>query len=419
MEGMMTSSYSLRNKPLKVLAVAILLVFATAGLADLVKLQRGGILLREGAGNFFPVIAVLDLGSEVTTLGAPQMGWQKVKSAAGEGFISANVLAAAPQGRMTPVAEIAQRSELKTEVTNTAISAMIKGLVGGPEGDKLATAALYPQVNPKEVAGFRSEFELEDLPPPIPASAVGMSLLPEIMAASPAIANNIANEWGGRMEAVEPYLNQINLWLAEQAGANSMAPVVIASKRGMNAQALPGGWVVIGGEILALTRDESEVAGLLAHELAHAILHHGEIGLKKEGWRAGAEDAFAELDESTSDNDTDLSDLEDYAKQVLASARRRYSIGDELQADSLGTAILARSGYDPSGLKRLLDRVAEQGGVRIAGRGSISISWIQSRQELADRQQAMEKQLKKYKRQIKKGARKEERFAARMGWLIR
>ncbi|MFH0882208.1 MAG: M48 family metallopeptidase [bacterium] len=392
--------------------LALLLLAATA-MAAPVSLKRGGVLLREGPGNFYPVLAVLQSGVAVNPSGEPEMGWQKVKSPAGEGWVSTNIFNAEAEGTVTPIAEISKRSELSGAVKNAAVSAMIKGMKAGPEGDALATMALYPQVDPNTTKTFRKGFDVEDEPAPFSASNVGLSLLPEIMAASPLIADNIAREWGGRDKRFEGYLNQVNLWLAERAGADAIAPVVIVSRQGANAQALPGGWVVVGGELLAMARDESEMAGLLAHEMSHAVLHHAERSLQKEGWRSGAESVFEELEQETSGS-TDTSDLEAWAKQVQASARRRYNRNQEFQADSLAVVITARAGYDPSGVLRVIKRLYEQEGGRLTGRGQLSLSWYGSRQELEQRISRLEEQLKHYSRKIKKGKRNVERFNMEM-----
>jgi Zn-dependent protease with chaperone function len=421
----MKSSRSSRSKIFAIIAgLTLLFIFPVLNtFADKVTIHRSGVLLREGPGNFYPVLAMLGEGSILETLGEPQIGWQKVKSGSREveqGWISVNVLRADPSGTMTDIQDISSKSKLSGSVTNTAISAMIKGLRAGTEGDKLSSLALSPPVDAAQSQQFRSGFETSGtIEPPLPASAAGMSLLPEIVAASPVIAVDLAEQWGGRLTSADAYLNMIYLWLAEQAGASTLAPVVITARSGMNAQALPGGWVVVGGGLLSVAADESELAGVLAHELSHGALHHGIKGLEREGWRAGAEDAFAELEAETSSDDIDVSDLEDYSKQVLASARRHYGLGEEMQADSLSTVILARAGYDPSGLLRFLQRLKEQEGGRLTGQGDINIAWFQSRQELDRRIAALEKQLRHYKREMKRGKREADRFRARMSGMIR
>lgn len=403
------SSISKQNSHRQKIALIAFLLFAATVLAAPVELKRSGVLLRGGPGNFYPVLAVLEAGASVNPTGEPEMGWQKVSSPAGEGWVSTNIFSADAAGSVTPIAEISKHSELSGAVKNAAVSAMIKGMKAGPEGDALATLALYPQVDPNAVKSFRGGFELEGEPAPISASNIGLSLLPEIMAASPVIADNIAREWGGRDVRHEAYVNQVNLWLADRAGADALAPVVIITRKSENAQALPGGWVVLGGGLLAMTRDEAELAGVLAHEMAHAILHHAERSLDKEGWRSGAESAFDELDRETS-NTAELSDLEAWTKQVQASARRRYNRDQEFQADSLAVLITARAGYDPSGIYRVVKRIADEQGGRLTGRGQLSLSWYGSRQELEQREERLEDQLKNYRRKIKKGKRNVERF---------
>jgi len=43
----------------------------------------------------------------------------------------------------------------------------------------------------------------------------------------------------------------------------------------LNAFALPGGKVFVNAGAITHTKSEAELAGLLAHELSHAVLSHG------------------------------------------------------------------------------------------------------------------------------------------------
>jgi len=138
---------------------------------------------------------------------------------------------------------------------------------------------------------------------------------------------------------------------------------------------------------------------LLGHELAHCVYNHGEKALAKQSWRIGVDDAFAELDEVIGAEKTDIEiELESFAAEVLKNSQRRWSLNDELQADSCSTVWLVRSGYDCEGLLRFLKRIYSESFDRMTGKGDIDSAWIYSRDELSKRIQALEKLTKKYRK---------------------
>src|SRR4028119_294725 len=75
---------------------------------------------------------------------------------------------------------------------------------------------------------------------------------------------------------VENYVNRIGQKLAAKAGGPQFQyrfRVVNASD--INAFALPGGFIYINRGIIENARNEGEIAGVVAHEIAHSALRHG------------------------------------------------------------------------------------------------------------------------------------------------
>jgi len=108
-----------------------------------------------------------------------------------------------------------------------------------------------------------------------------------------------------------------------------------------NAFALPGGKVAVYTGILPITRDETGMAVVLGHEVAHALAHHGaermSTGLLTE---IGAVGVAAVLG---GDAQT--------AKAVEAAfgvgVMLPFSRSHESEADHIGLHLMARAGYDP------------------------------------------------------------------------
>lgn len=124
----------------------------------------------------------------------------------------------------------------------------------------------------------------------------------------------------------------------------------------LNAYASPGGYVFITKGALKYMKDESELAGVLAHEVAHISEKHVVKALKIHG-----------ADESgTSDLAKLIGGGSDAARAAFGQAvdkglemiyKDGYKKDDELQADRSAVSISTLSGYDPAGLSRYLARI--------------------------------------------------------------
>jgi predicted Zn-dependent protease len=118
----------------------------------------------------------------------------------------------------------------------------------------------------------------------------------------------------------------------------------------VNAFALPGGPMYVFTGLLVLAEDESEVAGVLAHELGHVVARHSANQL---GTQFGVQlllgIALGEAPEQ----------LAQMAGQIAgAGAIARFSRDDERQADEYGVRYTAAAGYDPRGLITLFEKMA-------------------------------------------------------------
>ena len=109
----------------------------------------------------------------------------------------------------------------------------------------------------------------------------------------------------------------------------------------VNAFCMPGGKIAFYWGILAkLQLDDDEVAAIMGHEMAHALLEHareqmGKNTLTQGGLRLGA--ALLGLGS--------VGDMAaQFGSQLLSLT---YSRSDETEADALGLVMSARAGYDP------------------------------------------------------------------------
>ncbi|MGI9402604.1 MAG: M48 family metalloprotease, partial [Rhizobiaceae bacterium] len=114
----------------------------------------------------------------------------------------------------------------------------------------------------------------------------------------------------------------------------------------VNAFALPGGYLYLTRGLLALANDSSELAAVIAHEMAHVAADHAIIRQEKlSGTQVGEEVVNEVLGDSLA------------AKVALAANQLQiadFSREQELQADAIGIRMIGKAGYDPYGSVRFL-----------------------------------------------------------------
>jgi len=155
--------------------------------------------------------------------------------------------------------------------------------------------------------------------------------------------------------AVQKYVNRVGLWVALQ-GSRPTLPwrFAVIDNPNVNAFATPGGYVFITRGLLERMNSEAELAGALAHEIAHVEKRHHLNALKKDArmrllGRAGS----AALERAGTE-----SEATERLAQVAGMAKSLYTRGldksDEYEADRVGAILAARAGYDPYGLAQVL-----------------------------------------------------------------
>jgi hypothetical protein len=127
---------------------------------------------------------------------------------------------------------------------------------------------------------------------------------------------------------------------------------VVLDTDGVNAFASPGGLVHITRGALGLIRNEAELAGVLAHEIAHVSEKHTINAIQKGRMVQAGTSAT-------------LSDRAPFLDQVASRAyemvlENNFDRNDELGADRVGVGLAQRAGYAPGGLGGFLTLLAER-----------------------------------------------------------
>lgn len=134
----------------------------------------------------------------------------------------------------------------------------------------------------------------------------------------------------------------------------------ILDTEAVNAFSAPGGYIFITKGCLKLAKDESELAGIIAHEIAHVTERHivRELNLKGTGDSPIA-GLSAAISGPSAVVEKTISTFLDQAYAVLFE--KGYKLQQEYDADRIGTQMLYLAGYDPDALKRFLQRVLDGG----------------------------------------------------------
>ena len=151
---------------------------------------------------------------------------------------------------------------------------------------------------------------------------------------------------------VTGYVRRIGARLARHAGGPPFPySFDVADVSSLNAFALPGGPVWVHRGALAAARSEAEVAGILAHEIAHVAERHvAEQVSTRVVTSLGLSLLSALLGNGFSATTTQAA-----AEALAGGVLLKFSRDDEREADAAGAAMMGQAGWDPRGLVGFLE----------------------------------------------------------------
>jgi predicted Zn-dependent protease len=164
---------------------------------------------------------------------------------------------------------------------------------------------------------------------------------------------------GGRIQrAVERFMAEKNM--SDQIKDYKWEFNTVESKE-VNAWCMPGGKVVVYTGILPVTADETGLAVVLGHEIAHAIAEHGgermSQGLVAQFGGMALETALKNKTEATKNLW-----MTAYGVGAQFGALLPYSRLQESEADHMGIIFMAMAGYNPSKSVEFWERMSKQSG---------------------------------------------------------
>ena len=138
---------------------------------------------------------------------------------------------------------------------------------------------------------------------------------------------------------------------------------VIEDKKTANAWCMPGGKVAVYTGILPFTRNDTGLAVVIGHEVAHAIAEHGNERMSE---ALLAQLGGVALSVALEDQPEETRQIYMAAYGVTANVAvlLPYSRLHENEADRIGLTLMAKAGYDPHEAVRFWQTMSEQGGSR-------------------------------------------------------
>jgi Zn-dependent protease with chaperone function len=179
-------------------------------------------------------------------------------------------------------------------------------------------------------------------------------------------------------KAIQQYVNDLAQKIAKNSDLKVPLHVSVLQSREINAFALPGGYLFIERGLLEAADDESELAGVIAHEIAHDAARHSNKLMK----RATIASIFYQAAQVAAIILTGgiagigLYYAIQYGFYGLGLVLNLKLLGVsrdyELEADQLGIQYAWKAGYDPSGFVRFFDKMATKEGY------VNSVSWFRT-----------------------------------------
>jgi predicted Zn-dependent protease len=155
-------------------------------------------------------------------------------------------------------------------------------------------------------------------------------------------------------EGLQRYVNTVGRWIAMQSERPDLPwHFGVIESADVNAFAAPGGYILLTRGLYANLADESELAGVLAHEIAHVLRRH-HIELMRQSLLIAEGGKLIER-RLRADKDALVKNLVGNGAEMLA---RRLDREAEFEADRMAVVLAARAGYDPYGLPAVLQRIA-------------------------------------------------------------
>ncbi len=235
----------------------------------------------------------------------------------------------------------------------------------------------------------------------VPPSAVGQASAPVASPVQSISAKDkqegvqahpqLLEEFGGAMIGTQAtYVEMIGKNISVQSelsNARGDFTVTLLNSSINNAFAIPGGYVYVTRQLVALMNNEAELAGVLGHEVGHVAARHAARRQSAATRNAVIGVLGTVLSGVLLGNGTAGRLGQQLFQQGSQMLTLKYSRTQETEADNLGIAYLRKAGYDPRAMSTVLQSLANQNALeaRLMGNTTQVPAWASTHPDPASR----------------------------------
>jgi predicted Zn-dependent protease len=166
---------------------------------------------------------------------------------------------------------------------------------------------------------------------------------------------------------VTEYLQQLGQRIAAQAPDHNQKFTFFAVRENtINAFALPGGFIGLNSGTVLASRNESELAGVVGHEIAHVTQRHIARTIKAQSSQGVAQTAAilaAILIGAIAGGADAMQGAIAIAQGAAAQQQVNFTRTNEYEADRVGIGFLASAGFNPDGMATFFEAMSRREGI--------------------------------------------------------
>ncbi len=329
------------------------------------KIMNDNVSVRTKPGAFYPVVTVLSAGDNVKIIEGDKQ-WKHIKTPGNNtGWISANAFNSIEKsidyGAMA-------NDHSNKNISKLMVTAAVKGFFENKTDlpninqrvfEKPFRQYVFPVAyNTFKIETYRNRWSQNKFQDKNSISQQGAFSIDEnLVALSTYIAAKFSAPGLSQNRKLVTYVNHVAQLVIESTEFYDLpVSVLVVKSNQIFANSTPIGVIVISEGMLKLINDESELACLLGHEIAHVTLAHGSTEFEIRKPKFAAENAFAELGEELGVEEVER-ELDELCNDIYERAVRGRKAEYEADADYRGMIYARRAGYSAGGMAKLLKRL--------------------------------------------------------------
>ena len=152
---------------------------------------------------------------------------------------------------------------------------------------------------------------------------------------------------------VVEYVNRVGQNLVKNSDAKVPFTIKVLDTDEINAMALPGGFFYVNSGLILACDSEDELAGVMAHEIAHVAAHHAAREMTKLNYMQIGSIPLMIFTQGTWTG----YGIYEAAQLAVPLTFLQFSREYEAEADYLGIQYAYRAGYDPQGMVTIFEKL--------------------------------------------------------------